>query len=701
MNLNLKPLGFDLAYLAMLTKAGLKPISRWEPEITELQFNILAEYGLRTRKIRRLALTKYKVCETIFSNSDECLDLYTKLFNDKPLNSTPATIRMEGFLFGYPSCCVESFVKNGYRDNGLNKEDQSILFHWACPACSATKLLLPGYRRIYEECLDLFGYKVGYNFDTNHCKSTDKVNHNCKVSHLKTRRVKRLQSIVHVVASLLLAWGLKAETDAHLPPINQYEDSDADYLTDTEEGIIGSNPFDSDEDRNKIYDGIDLAKKLFELISNLPDSTSSNKVYAIPHMAFGLETCSVCGEQVNMGALQIVNPLENYEIYLPFIAIHYLEHGAFAYSGSIHVGRVKPPVLKTILESDGLKHFISETGEPDRDDDGLLDYEERLFATSPDNPDTNGDYIRDGIEVARDLLQRLKNLPRATDIESGPKDRPFVIEHPMDGYEICPKCGETVVMDWWLVYNPVNRLQISIPSMALHYMEHGGFRWEGGQMYDGFGRVSAKHLKAILDNTENGHIVGLSGDNDEDGIKDMDEAPFLLSPHNPDTDENGVKDGCDMARVYYQLISKLPRVETNGTFVIEHPMRGFVYCPICSSMINMGYIEIINKERNINFQISYLNLHFLEHGSFAISDGNYISPLSLSDVFRPSVTFSVSSSGFKFKWLGESGKRYLLLVSENISGPWSVYGLYEGADKEIEIDEPTRENSKFYRILIY
>lgn len=700
--LNLKPLGFDLAYLAMLTMEGLKPLSRWEPGLTTEQIRCLSENGLRVRKIRRIAKSKKEIYEHVFSLSDDCINEYLNLFDNQPLSISRSQICAEGRLFGYPECCIFSFIERGYRENGFNKQDQNILFHWACKNCSATKLLLPEYRRVYEKCLDLFDLDApALSTNIRNALQENRKKTKKQIKHITPRILKGFRTVAPVFASLLFVFGLNAQSDPHLPPLNQYEDSDLDYLTDTEENILSTNPFDPDEDKNKIPDGIDLAKYLANLIENLPYSPSSNKVYAIPHMAFGLETCNVCGEQVNMGFLQIVNPMENYEVNIPFIVIHYLEHGSFSYSGSIHNGKVKPPVLKTVLESDGLKHFIPEKEGADRDNDGLLDHEEKIFGVLMDNPDTNGDTVRDGIEIARKLLQKLKDLPRADDIESGPKDRPFVIEHPMDGIETCPRCGESVVMDWWLVYNPKNKLQISIPSMALHYMAHGGFRWEGGQMFGGAGRVSAKHLNAVLDQTENGHILPVSEDLDEDGLKDTDEGAFLLSPQNPDTDENGVKDGADLAKVYWQLISKLPRVETNGTFVIEHPMRGFVYCPICGNTINMGFIEIINRDRQINWKISYLKLHFLEHGSLSTPDGDYTSPMCFSELFKANITLSRSATGVKFRWLGEYGKKYAVLVSETLNGPWSILSIHEGADKEIEINESSTSEKKFFRILIY
>ncbi|MCX7871833.1 MAG: hypothetical protein N2487_00950 [Verrucomicrobiae bacterium] len=703
MNQNLNVLGFDLAYLAMLTKAGIKPLSRWEPEISEPQLNELAGLGLKIRKIRKFTRSKKEIRETIFSNSHSYLNRYAELFDNTTIDSSARNVRAEGLLFGYPRCCVESFIKYGYRKNYLQKNEQDILFHWACQDCETTRVLLPKYRAVYNQCVKLFEDKktgvplrIPYQSGIKHKSIADK-----RLKRKKSIVFHKLKTVAPALASILLVSGINAGTDSHLPPINQFEDSDRDYLTDTEEGILSMNPFDYDEDKNSILDGVDLAKHLCELIQNLTLSSSSTNVYGIPHMAFGVETCNICGEQVNMGFLQIVNPLENIEINLPFIAIHYLEHGSFSYSGSIHIGKIRPPVLKTALESNGLTHFIPETEGVDKDGDGFRDWEEKFFNCSADNYDTDMDNINDGIDVARSLLESLKNLPRAADIDSGPRDRPFVIEHPMDGYEICPKCGDTVVMDWWLVYNPTNKLQISIPSMALHYMGHGGFKWEGGQIRGGSGRVSPKQLKAVLDGTEDGHILPVTNDFDEDGIKDYEEGLFMLSPLTADTDEDGMKDGPALAKIYWQLISKLPRIETNGTYVVEHPLRGFVYCPVCLDSINMGYIEIINNERGFYRNISYLELHFLEHGSMAISENGYISPIQLSEIFKPPVVFSTAGNGVKFKWKGDAGKKYAILAAEKIEGPWSIYNIYEGNDMEIEIIEPNTANMHFLKIIVY
>jgi len=57
----------------------------------------------------------------------------------------------------------------------------------------------------------------------------------------------------------------------------------------------------------------------------------------------------------------------------------------------------------------------------------------------------------------------------------------------MDGIEICPRCGESVVMDIWDVIHPVAGTSIRIPSMALHHLAHGGFGWKGGQLEEAKG----------------------------------------------------------------------------------------------------------------------------------------------------------------------------------------------------------------------
>jgi len=146
----LKKIDIQLACLALLTRQGVKPLSRWEKPLDDHGLRFLQQMGLLARQIRRTVKTGKVVSETIFSVSAGYIELYKERFGGTPIDKSAATVRFEGFLFGYPSCCVEQFIRNPYARNNLNPEVQKILFHWACRDCKVTPALLPGYRRVYE-----------------------------------------------------------------------------------------------------------------------------------------------------------------------------------------------------------------------------------------------------------------------------------------------------------------------------------------------------------------------------------------------------------------------------------------------------------------------------------------------------------------------------------------------------------------------
>ena len=49
----LKEVDFELAFLALLTCDGLKPLSRWEKSLNEAELGLLGKMGLLTKQIRR------------------------------------------------------------------------------------------------------------------------------------------------------------------------------------------------------------------------------------------------------------------------------------------------------------------------------------------------------------------------------------------------------------------------------------------------------------------------------------------------------------------------------------------------------------------------------------------------------------------------------------------------------------------------
>jgi hypothetical protein len=142
----LRQIDSELAYLALLTCEGLKPLSRWERPLDEEGLGLLRGVDLLARQIRRTVKSGDEVIETIFSRTPAYLHLYEESFGNTPIDKSVRTQRLEGFLFGYPPCCVDQYIRQPYVPNALTKQDQEILFHWACKDCTVTPVLLPAYR---------------------------------------------------------------------------------------------------------------------------------------------------------------------------------------------------------------------------------------------------------------------------------------------------------------------------------------------------------------------------------------------------------------------------------------------------------------------------------------------------------------------------------------------------------------------------
>jgi hypothetical protein len=151
----LKETDFELAYLAVLTCEGLKPLSRWEKPLSEQDLDGLQQMGLQTRLVRRTVQTGKSVVEALFGTSPACLQIYLDRFGGRPVDKSPETVHIEGFLFGYPPCCVEQYARQPYAPNDVPEQEQKILFHWACKGCRITPLLIPAYakaHRMVEAC---------------------------------------------------------------------------------------------------------------------------------------------------------------------------------------------------------------------------------------------------------------------------------------------------------------------------------------------------------------------------------------------------------------------------------------------------------------------------------------------------------------------------------------------------------------------
>jgi len=89
----LKEIDFELAYLAILTHEGLKPLSRWEKSLAGGDLELLQRTGLLTRQVRRTVKTGREIVETIFSRTPAYIQLYEQAFGNTPSRAFSSVIR--------------------------------------------------------------------------------------------------------------------------------------------------------------------------------------------------------------------------------------------------------------------------------------------------------------------------------------------------------------------------------------------------------------------------------------------------------------------------------------------------------------------------------------------------------------------------------------------------------------------------------
>jgi len=447
----MKQLEIELAYLAMLTQEGIKPLSRWESALPLRATQTLEKLGLSVARVPRLLRNGSWVEEVIFSARSERIAEYIRLFYGQPLSKSPQHQRDEGRLFGYPSCCVEHFIRRPYDKNGLSPADQRVLFHWACPDCHATVELLPAYHRIHRILRDQY------------------------ISSEMVSAGNSFRRSLAIAASIsILALGTvhcdpdwitipnPVEANPHLFALPGDIDGDQDFLEDRYEPILGLSERHKDSDHDGLWDGPDLALSLLPSYLALPATPRSDGPYVEDHMLRGLEQCNVCQQNVNMGYARLVNPLENLEIELPYLFLHhFLEHGSFSYDGTLHgAGRVNAALLRIILQGDGTAHLLGAAADP------------ALQAQ------------------AQALAKALDYLPREVQA-----DRAYVLEHHAKGLEMCHSCGQSINMGYLELVNPMKNVRMDIPIIAAHYLHCGCFSYQGDIHK---GEIDEAALTAIL-----------------------------------------------------------------------------------------------------------------------------------------------------------------------------------------------------------
>lgn len=600
-------LPFELAYLARLTQSGLKPLSRWETALAPGEIDLLANLGLHVENVTRRTLIGRRVPEVVFSASARYADAYKGRFDARRLRSSAKITRLEGQLFGYPSCCVEQFVRRPYVPNDLSREDQAILFHWACPGCRATPVLLREYRRVYRDCARLFAQERP--------RWSPAASDSYRSTKRSGQRMSHTLPWAAGLTALALLPGLCSGdgTDRHWLPAA--DDEDGDFLTHTEEILLGRNPWLPDGDGSLLPDGVDEALRLSERIAALPSEPIPDGPYLTHHSGRGFESCLVCGQLINMGGVSITHPLRDLEIFLPYMSLHYLEHGSLAYDGSEHGGRVDLDMLIRIVSPHDPPHFPERWGWwGDRDQDGLSDDCETVFLTDPGDPDTDGDSVLDGPQVAEDLLPEVSALPR-----EAREDGPYLLEHPSTTSGPCEICGEQITQGKVEIVNPAEGLALELPSAALHYLAHGSFV---SQDSHGTRVLIASVLRTVLRSEGHAHWIPIEGDRDSDGLRDGEEVALDLDPDSPDTDGDGTLDGPSLAKFLYDAVRALPYRDhheppPDHIYIDGWPAAGTYPCLVCGEPINMGNMIIVDPTKGKSVQLTFYNLHFMSHGSFS------------------------------------------------------------------------------------
>jgi hypothetical protein len=470
----LRRLGFDIAYLALLTKERVKPLSRWEGRFSRRQVRSLRHLGLKTDTVDRPLLGGGITTELLFSASTRYLDFYRRKYHLRPITKDRRTMTTEGFLFGYPHCCVQNFVNNGYARNEFQGHGQDILLHWACPKCRATPQLLPYYRRIHD-----------------HCREAVPARRPAGAGLLRA-------SLPAASLALLFALspGRAVADDAHWLPLSE-GDSDGDYLAYREEILLGTQCAVPVGDPS----GPQEAVKYANLITSLLGTPSQTSCYADSALMYGIETCQICSEEVNMGYVTVHNPLRDLSIDIPFIALHYMKHGSFSYDGSLHNGRVDVELLKKVLAPLDVDHHIVVTA-GDSDGDGLHDEYEPLFDSLVGETDSNDNGLDDGGEAAETLIEKLSRAPVIGPGEKIPRDMPYVQYQQMWGVENCEVCGMTINMGSVRIVNPSSKMKMTFPIVGLHYLAHGRFAYRAGSIV---GEVDARQLRALFSDLRRRH----------------------------------------------------------------------------------------------------------------------------------------------------------------------------------------------------
>jgi hypothetical protein len=279
----------------------------------------------------------------------------------------------------------------------------------------------------------------------------------------------------------------------------------------------------------------------------------------------------------------------------------------------------------------------------DADADLLSNKEELAIGYRAFKADENRNGIPDGVELAKLCAIDINNLP--WDNEADPNET-YKWWSPQLGMHTCEICGATMPMGPGGVINP--RLGISVSFdflLALHYMEHGSFSYDGYYFDPNDpvqGRIDVTALLQALERRypyePNKHQLPLdyvvdsnrlapdANDLDGDLLADSEELAAGYNPHDADQDKDLVPDGIELAKQCRAAIEELPwenEALPGETYKWWDGQYGMHTCDICGKTMPMGPGGVTNPQLGISVSFDFqLALHYMEHGSFSY-DGNY------------------------------------------------------------------------------
>jgi len=260
----------------------------------------------------------------------------------------------------------------------------------------------------------------------------------------------------------------------------------------------------------------------------------------------------------------------------------------------------------------------------DADADLLADKEEIAIGYRVFKADQNRNQIRDGVELAKRCGVVIEQLPWEDEVTDPNQTYKWcMLQY---GLETCDVCGATVNMGPAGIVNPRLGLRVDCPLIAIHYMEHGSFGYEG-DVHKGRLDVAAlsRALEIRFPYDPNEHQLAVDGnDLDGDFLTDNEELAAGYNLYNSDQDNDLTVDGIELARQCAEVIDALPvyepnKPDVNEAYKVNFLQRGLEWCEICGESVNMGYRQVVNPNLGLSIEVPVIVCHYMEHGSFSYS----------------------------------------------------------------------------------